>query len=75
MREARLDAAATVPLSLGVQGLARLWDRRAAEATEIAAAEAYHRAAAEAQEVIRALAPAPIGLPDPALPEQHELGI
>jgi len=68
--------ALTAPLWLGIQGLARLWDRRAAESTETGAAEAYHRAAAEAQEVLRALvkptSPPPAS-PDPAV--QADLGL
>lgn len=65
---------ANVPLLAGIHGLALLWDRRAAESAEGAAAEAYQRAAAEVQEVLRALTAA---VADPAratVPgEQQEL--
>ena len=74
MRNHPIEAAA-VPLSLGVQGLAMLWDRRAAEAADGAVAEAYHRAAAEAQEVIRALGAVPLEPIARTHSEQHELGI
>jgi hypothetical protein len=66
----------TAPLWLGVQGLSRMWDRRAAETAEGAAAEAYQRAAAEALEVLRALAAEPErngSAPGPS--EQQELGL
>jgi hypothetical protein len=65
----------TAPLSIGLHGLTRLWDRRAAEAADGAAAEAYQRAAAEALEVLRALAASPPRAePEPAA-EQQDLGL
>jgi hypothetical protein len=66
----------TAPLLASLHGLAALWDRRAAEVAESAAAEAYQRAAAEAQEVLRVLAPphpAPPARRDPAV--QADLGL
>jgi hypothetical protein len=66
---------ASAPLSIGLQGLTRLWDRRAAEASDGAAAEAYQRAAAEALEVLRALAAAPPRVDAQRSAEQQDLGL
>jgi hypothetical protein len=73
-RSQMLNPLAGMPLHAGLQGLTRLWDRRAAESLESAAAEAYQRAAAEALEVLRTLAP-PLPEPPRASSEQPELDL
>ena len=79
MDESRVHPhAIAAPLWAGLHGLARLWDRRAAEAAEAGAAEAYHRAAAEAQEVLRVLAarlPAATATEVPVAAVQADLGL